>query len=67
LIKRGLRRTHAVVIVFIAVIGFFVGFSIAVVPPIIEQTASFTTNAPELLDSWAATTPSLGWSATTRS
>jgi len=51
LIKRGLRRTHAVVIVFIAVIGFFAGFSVAVVPPIIEQTAAFTTNAPELLDS----------------
>jgi predicted PurR-regulated permease PerM len=53
LIRRGIRRTGAVAIVFAAVIGFFVAFAVAVVPPIIEQTTMFAENAPALLDKLA--------------
>jgi predicted PurR-regulated permease PerM len=53
LIKRGLRRTAAVGIVFLGVITFFVLFAVAVVPPILEQSTLFRTNAPDLLDALA--------------
>jgi hypothetical protein len=50
LIRRGVRRTAAVGVVFVLVIGFFTAFAVAVVPPIIDETAAFARNAPELLD-----------------
>ena len=50
LIKRGMGRIASVGVVFVGVITFFVLFAVAIVPPIVEQSASFQTNAPKLLD-----------------
>ncbi len=51
LIRRGMRRVAAVTIVFVGVIGFFLLFAVAIVPPIVDQSANFRSNAPTLLDS----------------
>ena len=41
LIARGIRRGFAIAIVFVGVIGAFVGFGFAVLPPVIEQSNAF--------------------------
>ena len=47
--RRGMRRTWAIAIVFIVVIGSFVAFGFAVVPPVAEQSDAFVKNVPSLL------------------
>jgi len=47
---RGMRRGFAITIVFAAVIGAFVGFGFAVVPPVIEQTNAFVKELPNYLE-----------------
>jgi predicted PurR-regulated permease PerM len=49
LTRRGMRRTLAITIVFLVVIGAFVGFGFAVVPPVAEQSDAFVKNVPGLL------------------
>jgi predicted PurR-regulated permease PerM len=50
LTRRGMRRSIAIAIVFVVVIGAFVGFGFAVVPPVIEQTNAFVKELPNYLD-----------------
>ena len=50
LMRRGMRRTMAIAIVFFVVIGAFVGFGFAVVPPVAEQSDAFVQNIPEYFD-----------------
>lgn len=50
LTRRGMRRGFAIVIVFVVVIGAFVGFGFAVVPPVIEQTNAFVKELPNYLE-----------------
>ncbi len=49
LVARGMRRGLAILIVFVCVIGAFVGFGFAVLPPAIEQTDELVTALPDLL------------------
>ncbi len=49
LVARGLRRGVAIAIVFFGVIGAFVGFGFAVVPPVIEQSNAFIKELPDYL------------------
>ena len=49
LTRRGMRRGFAIGIVFIVVIGAFVGFGFAVVPPVVEQTNAFVKELPSYL------------------
>jgi predicted PurR-regulated permease PerM len=49
LIARGLRRGFAIAIVFFGVIGAFVGFGFAVLPPVIEQSNAFVKELPDYL------------------
>jgi predicted PurR-regulated permease PerM len=49
LTRRGMRRGAAIGIVFVVVIGAFVGFGFAVVPPVIEQTNAFVKQLPSYL------------------
>ncbi|MEV5555560.1 AI-2E family transporter [Nonomuraea wenchangensis] len=44
--ERGLSRQWAITAVFAAVIVFFVGFGVAVVPPLATQTGDFVTQLP---------------------
>lgn len=46
LAARGMRRPHAVTIVLLTVVAFFVGFGFAIVPPIADQTGQFVDQAP---------------------
>ena len=50
LTRRGMRRTFAIAIVFLIVIGAFVGFGFAVVPPVAEQSDEFVKNVPTYLE-----------------
>ena len=50
LTRRGMRRTMAITIVFFVVIGAFVGFGFAVVPPVAEQSDAFVENVPVYLE-----------------
>jgi predicted PurR-regulated permease PerM len=50
LTARGMRRGFAILIVFVAVIGAFVAFGFAVLPPVIEQTNAFVKELPNYLD-----------------
>jgi predicted PurR-regulated permease PerM len=50
LTRRGMRRSVAIAIVFVVVIGAFVGFGFAVVPPVIDQTNAFVKELPNYLD-----------------
>jgi len=50
LTAHNLRRGLAVAIVFFAVIGAFVGFGFAVVPPVVEQSNAFVQELPTYLD-----------------
>jgi predicted PurR-regulated permease PerM len=49
LTRRGMRRGLAIGIVFVVVIGAFVGFGFAVVPPVVEQTNAFVKQLPSYL------------------
>lgn len=50
LIARNMRRGMAVGIVFLAVIGAFVGFGFAVGPPVVEQSNAFVQELPTYLE-----------------
>ena len=50
LMRRGIRRSVAIAIVFFVVIGAFIGFGFAVVPPVAEQSDAFVQNIPTYLD-----------------
>ncbi len=50
LTSRGMRRGFAIAIVFAAVIGAFIAFGFAVVPPVIDQTNAFVKELPSYLD-----------------
>ena len=50
LIARGLRRGFAIAIVFFVVIGAFVGFGFAVLPPVVEQSNEFVQELPDYLE-----------------
>jgi predicted PurR-regulated permease PerM len=47
LVKRGLRRSIAVLLISVAALGFFGGFVAAVVPPIARQSTDLVKNAPD--------------------
>jgi predicted PurR-regulated permease PerM len=47
--RRGMRRGTAVLVVFVIVIGAFVGFGFAVVPPAIDEGNQFVKNLPQYL------------------
>jgi predicted PurR-regulated permease PerM len=49
LIARGIRRGLAIAIVFFVVIGAFVGFGYAVLPPVIQQSQDFVHQSPQYL------------------
>jgi predicted PurR-regulated permease PerM len=49
LVARGMRRGFAIGIVFLGVIGAFVGFGFAVLPPVIEQSNAFVQALPNYL------------------
>jgi predicted PurR-regulated permease PerM len=49
LVARGLRRGFAIAIVFFGVIGAFVGFGFALLPPVIEQSNAFVQELPDYL------------------
>lgn len=48
--RRGIRRGRSVGIVLVIVLLAFTGFLFAIVPPIIDQTNQFVTEAPKYLD-----------------
>lgn len=50
LMARDMRRGPAIGIVFLIVIGAFVGFGFAVVPPVVEQSDAFVEELPGYLD-----------------
>ena len=50
LMARDMRRGPAIGIVFLIVIGAFVGFGFAVVPPVVEQSDAFVQELPAYLD-----------------
>jgi predicted PurR-regulated permease PerM len=50
LTARNMRRGVAITIVFFAVIGAFVGFGFAVVPPVVEQSNGFVQELPSYLE-----------------
>src|SRR3954452_4160060 len=47
LVRRGLRRSIAVLLIALAALGFFGGFVAAVVPPIAHQSTSLVKHAPD--------------------
>jgi predicted PurR-regulated permease PerM len=49
MIARGIRRGVAITIVFFVVIGAFVGFGYAVLPPVIQQSNDFVHQLPQYL------------------
>jgi predicted PurR-regulated permease PerM len=53
----GLRRSFAVTIIFLAAILFIVGFSIAVVPPLVKQVTNFATDLPDYVQDLANENP----------
>jgi len=50
LVARSMRRGVAIGIVFFAVIGAFIGFGFAIVPPVVEQSDAFVQELPTYLD-----------------
>jgi predicted PurR-regulated permease PerM len=48
--RRGLRRGQAVSLVLAGVVLAFVGFLLAIVPPIVDQTSQLVDNGPQYLD-----------------
>jgi predicted PurR-regulated permease PerM len=51
LMRRGMTRGRAVGIVLAVVVLAFLGFLLAIVPPIVDQTQSLVKNGPDYLDS----------------
>jgi predicted PurR-regulated permease PerM len=51
LIRRGIRRGFAVLIVMLVLLAFITGAMFAVIPPIVEQVAQFVTDLPRRLES----------------
>ena len=49
LVRRGLRRSFAVLLIVLAALGFFGGFVAAVVPPIAHQSTQLVKHAPDYL------------------
>ena len=49
MVARGIRRGLAVLVVFLVVIGAFVGFGYAVLPPVIQQSNDFVSQLPHYL------------------
>jgi predicted PurR-regulated permease PerM len=49
LARRGMRRGMAITVVFLVVIGAFVAFGFAVLPPVITQSDAFVKHLPEYL------------------
>lgn len=47
LVRQGLRRSLAVLLIVLAALGFFGGFVAAVVPPIAHQSTQLVKNAPD--------------------
>jgi predicted PurR-regulated permease PerM len=47
LVRRGLRRSIAVLLIVLVALGFFGGFVAAVVPPVAHQTTSLIKHAPD--------------------
>jgi predicted PurR-regulated permease PerM len=47
--RRGLNRGKSVAIVLFGVLLFFLGFGLAVVPPIVDQAAQFADKAPDYI------------------
>jgi predicted PurR-regulated permease PerM len=47
LVRRGLRRSVAVLLIALAGLGFFGGFAAAVIPPIAHQSTSLVQHAPD--------------------
>jgi len=47
LVRQGLRRSVAVLLITVAALGFFGGFIAAVVPPIAHQSSQLVKNAPD--------------------
>lgn len=50
LMARSMRRGAAIGIVFFVVIGAFIGFGFAIVPPVVEQSDAFVQELPTYLD-----------------
>ena len=50
LMARTMRRGAAIGIVFFVVIGAFIGFGFAIVPPVVEQSDAFVKELPTYLD-----------------
>ena len=48
--RRGVTRRNAITLVFFAVIGFFVSFAAAAVPPVANQATTFVAQLPEYLE-----------------
>ena len=65
LTRRGMRRTFAIAIVFLVVIGAFVGFGFAVVPPVVEQSNEFVQGAARATSTTCAATRRSASSTTT--
>lgn len=55
--RMGLRRGQAVAVIFLAFVGFIVGFVWAVVPPLVRQVTSFATDLPDYLSDLARRYP----------
>jgi predicted PurR-regulated permease PerM len=49
LVRRSMRRGLAIGIVFLGVIGLFVAFGFALLPPVVQQTDAFVQDLPRLL------------------
>lgn len=50
LMRRGLRRSFAIAVVFLIVIAGFAGFAFAIVPPVAEEANAFARAVPEYLE-----------------
>jgi predicted PurR-regulated permease PerM len=53
----GMRRGFAVTSIFLATVLFIVGFSLAVVPPLVRQVTSFATDLPDIVQDLADKNP----------
>ena len=53
----GMRRGIAVATIFLATVLFIVGFSLAVVPPLVRQVTSFATDLPDYVQDLAENNP----------
>ncbi|HEU5035080.1 MAG TPA: AI-2E family transporter [Mycobacteriales bacterium] len=50
LVRRGLKRSLAVLVIVLAALGFFGGFVAAVAPPIAKQTTQLVKNTPDYVE-----------------